>query len=780
MPEAIPSGGRSVVGTRHPRSDAVAKVRGEAAYVADLTFPGALEAAVLRSPHPFARIKRIDVSRAASLPGVAAIAYAGNTPAIPLDFAIKDQYLFARTYARYAGEPVAAVAAHTKRQAEAALAAIDVDYEVLTPVLSIDEALAPGAPLVHPQWRTYERSAGRVLRGNVCGYNRIRRGNVERALKRAWAVVESRFTFSAGIPGYLEPRAAVARREPDGGLTVWCGSQSPYSNREELAAFFNLPLDKVRFVNQFVGGAFGGKILLAAEWYAAALALQCDRPVRLVFSRHEDGLHVFARHGGRALIRSGVAQDGGLTAMQASFVFDGGAYSGYGNGAALIATMLVSAPYRIPNLDLEATLVYTNKQIAGPVRAPGGPQATFAKEVHIDEVAARVGCDPVTFRLRNMWDEEDESPAGQRLRGVSAKRVLQAAADAIGWGTPCRPNRGRGIACSWWFSSCGRSEARVEVRADGSVHVTSGNPEVGTGAATGSLPIIVAEHLGTSPGSVFLHLADTADAAYDSGVGGSASTFSAGWAVLAAARDVREQLLSVAEHALEARRDDIVIGEGRLFVRGSPEHGISLGEAAALAGGVVCATGATPQIDDPSLEHPARLEHHEFAAWLAPSFTASAAEVQVDPETGRVTVERIVTAQDVGTAIDPAGIEGQIEGGAVQALGFALSEELQFGPHGIMNTGLGDYLMPTIADAPDIQPIIIESPSHEGPLGAKGVGEPPVTTPGAAIGNAVYHATGNPPHDVPLTPERVWRGLAQSRADTTSAAEFPHETAKTR
>jgi CO/xanthine dehydrogenase Mo-binding subunit len=756
--------GANVVGTRQPRSDAVAKVCGRAAYVADLAFPDALEAAILRSPHPFARIRRIDVSRAASLPGVAAVVYAGNTPAKPLDFAIKDQHLFARTYARYAGDPLAAVAAQTRRQAEAALAAIEVDYDVLTPVLSIDEALAPGAPLVHPDWRTYERSAGRVLRGNVCGYNRIRRGNVRRALERAWAVVESRFSFSPGIPGYLEPRAAVARREPDGGLTVWCGSQSPYGNREELAAFFDLPVEKVRFVNQFVGGAFGGKILLAAEWYAAALALQCDRPVRLVFSRHEDSLHVFHRHGGRALIRSGVARDGSLTAMQASFLFDGGAYSGYGNGAALIATMLVSAPYRIPNLDLEATLVYTNKQIAGPVRAPGGPQATFAKEVHIDEIAARVGMDPLAFRLQNMWDQEDVSPTGQRLTGVSAKRVLQAAAEGIGWGTPCRPKRGRGIACSWWFSSCGRSEARVEVRADGSIHVTSGNPEVGTGAATGSLPIIVAEHLGISPSAVVLHLADTSDATYDGGVGGSASTFSAGWAVLAAARDVREQLLSVAEEALEARRDDITIREGRLFVRGSPEHGISLGEAAALAGGIVGATGQTPQIDDPDIEHPARLEHHEFAAWLAPSYTASAAQVEVDPDTGRVTVERIVTAQDVGTAIDPAGIEGQIEGGAVQALGFALTEELHFGPHGIINTGLGDYLMPTIADAPDIQSVIIASPSREGPLGAKGAGEPPVTTPGAAIGNAVYHATGYAPHDVPLTPERVWRQLARSQS----------------
>jgi len=262
-----------LIGSPQPRRDALEKVRGAARYTADIHLDGALSATVLRSPHSMAKIRSIDLRHAEAMPGVAAIAYSGNTPHKPLDFGIKDQHLFPPTYVRYRGEPVAAVAADTDEHARAAANAIEIAYEPMPAVLSIDAAVARDAALVHPDWKTYEKTRNRVLKGNVCGYSRVHRGDVEAALKRADVVVESRFTFSAGIPGYIEPRAALARREPDGGLTVWCGSQSPYGNREELAEFFDLPLDTVRFINQYVGGAFGGKILMAAEWYAAALAL---------------------------------------------------------------------------------------------------------------------------------------------------------------------------------------------------------------------------------------------------------------------------------------------------------------------------------------------------------------------------------------------------------------------------------------------------------------------------------------------------------------------------
>lgn len=750
------------IGSRVPRTDALTKVSGQATYVADIGLDHLLEAVVLRSPHPFARIKSIRIDAAARMPGVSAVAYSGNTPAKPLDFGIKDQHLFPREYARYAGEPVAAVAADTIEQAQAAAAAIAVEYEVLTPVQTIEQALSPHGPLVHPDWQTYEKGANRVLHRNVCGHNRIRRGDVAAALATADVVVESAFEFSPGIPGYIEPRAAIARRESGGGLTVWCGSQSPYSNRDELAAFFELAPECVRFINQFVGGAFGGKILMATEWYAAALALRCDRPVRMVWSRHEDGLNVFPRHGGTATFRSGARRTGELLAMQASFHFDTGAYIGYGAGSALIATMLASAPYRIPNLDLAGTLVYTNKQVAGPVRAPGGPQATFAKELHIDELARALDMDPLDFRLRNAWEEGDESPTGQKLTSVSVKETLRRAAETIGWHEPREPNRGVGIACSWWFSSCGRSEAKVEVRADGSVHVHSGNPEVGTGSAAGALPLIVADRLGVDPSAIVLTLGDTATATYDGGVGGSASTFSAGQAVRIAADAVREKLLDQAEDVLEARRDDIEFRGGTASVRGAPEHAVSLAGIASRSGGTVEAAGVTEEISEPEFDA-SLVQSHDFASWLAPSFTTSAAEVDVDPDTGRVRVQRIVTAEDVGFAINPTGIIGQIEGGAVQGLGFALSEELHFDDQGIVNTGFHDYLLPTVIDAPRIECILIESPSKEGPLGMKGVGEPPVTTPAGAIGNAIRAAVGAVPYRTPMTPERVWRAVRSSR-----------------
>lgn len=745
-----------VIGTLRVRPDADRKVRGQAAYVADLESNDALTAVLVRSPHPFARIRRLDTSFAARMAGVAAVAHRDTVPDTPLDFGIKDQHLFPREYVRYAGEPVVAIAADTMEHAQAAAAAVEIEYEPLPSINDVEAALAPGAPLVHPGWQSYERTANRVLSGNICGRNRIRRGDVDAALARADVVVTSNFRFGAGIPGYIEPRGAIARRESDGGLTVFCSSQSPYSNRDDLAAFFGLSTERVRFVNQFVGGAFGGKILMCAEWYAAALALQCDRPVRLVFSRHDDGLTVFPRHGGTATFTSGAAADGTLLAMRAAFVFDTGAYIGYGAGTGQIATMLASSPYRIAALDLQATLVYTNKQVAGPVRAPGGPQATWAKELHIDEIARRLEIDPLDLRLRNAWEDGDMSPTGQILQAVSVKETLSRAAEAIGWGRPRPRGSGLGIGCSWWFSSCSRSEARVEIRSDGRVHVHSGNPEVGTGSAAAALPIIVADRLGVDPSSITVTLADTATQTFDSGVGGSGSTFSAGLAALEAADAVRGRLIERAEDLLEARAEDIELHEGHARVRGAPDHTVSFAQLAAASGGSVQADGVAPEVGDPEFDAEA-VESHGFESWLAPSFVASAADVEVDTQTGRVNVRRIVTAQDVGHAINPAGIIGQIEGGAVQALGFALTEELRFGERGIQNPGFHDYLMPTALDAPAIEAIIIERPSPESPMGLKGVGEPPMTTPAAAIGNAIRDAAGSVPYITPMTPERVWR-----------------------
>lgn len=751
-----------MLGAPRPRMDGSAKVTGQTVFTADVDLERPLCGVVVRSPHAFARIRGIDTGRARAMPGVAAIAHAGTVPDKALDFGIKDQHLFAKSYARYAGEPVAAVAAESEDSARAAAEAIVVDYDVLRPVLDPEDALAADAPLVHPDWQTYDKSEGRTLVANVCGACRIKRGDVEAALASAGAVrVKSDYSFAPGMPGYLEPRAALARKGADGSLTVWCGSQSPYSNRDDLAAFFGLDPADVRFVNQFVGGAFGGKILMAAEWYAAALALQCDRAVRVAWSRHEDGLHIYPRHGGYAHFESAVSKQGIFLGMRAAYVFDTGAYIGYGTGTALIATMLSSAPYRIPNLDIEAKLVYTNKHIAGPVRAPGGPQANFAKESHVDELALALGMDPLEFRMQNAWDEGDVSPSGQKLHGVSIKETLRRAADAIGWGKPLPPNCGRGLCCTWWFSSCSESKARVEVGGDGSVRVFSGNPEVGTGSAAAALPIIAADALGIAPDDVELVLADTATKTYDSGVGGSGSTYSAGQAVGAAALEVKNSLLARAEDALEARKEDIVIQDSVAFVRGSPDHKVTLAQLATNAGGMIEGSGQAPKLSDPEFDA-SLVESHDFPSWMDPSFTTTAAEVSVDPQTGAVVVRHIATAQDVGFAINPTGAVGQIEGGAVQGLGFALTEELKYDDSGAVQPNLDDYLLPTAVDAPRITTIMVESPSLNGPHGMKGVGEPPVTTPAGAIANAIRAAVGTAPNETPMTPERVWRALNQS------------------
>lgn len=748
----------TVIGTNRVRGDARAKASGATIYTADVGLDNALSAHVRRSPHAFARIRRIDIAKASAMPGVAAIVFSGNVPDKRLAFGIKDQFLFPRDCARYAGEPVAAVAAESESQAIAAAEAIEIDFEPLEPVLTIDDALREGARLVHPDWQTYEKAAGRVLDRNTCGYNRIRRGDVDAAFATADTVVESRFRFSHGMPAYIEPRAALARKEPDGGLTVWCGSQAPYDNRDSLAEYFELDVEKVRFINQFVGGGFGGKLLMAAEWYAAALALRCDRPVRLVWSRREDCLNVFPRHGGRATFRSGACNDGTLVAMRASIVFDTGAYLGWGGGSALIATMLASAPYRIPNLDIEGRLVYTNKHNAGPVRAPGGPQANFAKELHLDELARELDIDPLEFRLHNTWVDGDASPTGQRLEGVSAKDVLERAARAVGWGTAKPAGRGRGLACTWWFSSCTESRARVEITREGKVRLHSGNPEVGTGSAAWALPMLAADALGMDPEDIEMVLADTASAAYDGGVGGSGSTFGSGMAAENAARDVREKLVAKAEDVLEARAEDIEIRDGRAYVRGSPDHFADFASLADAAGGTIEGRGESVGSEDPEFDA-TLVESHTFASWMGPSFTATAAEVDVDAETGRVRVRKLATAQDVGFAVNPSGIVGQIEGGAVQGLGWALTEEMRYEDGRLVNPNFGGYLLPTAVDAPEIEAIIVEHASKDGPRGMKGVGEPPVTTPAGAIGNAIRDAVGVVPYEAPMTPERIWRAI---------------------
>lgn len=752
----------SIVGTHRIRGDARAKAAGSTIYTADVALDNALIAHVRRSTYPFARIRRVDIGKASAMPGVAAIVYSGNVPDKRLAFGIKDQFLFPRDFARYAGEPIAAVAADTEAQAIAAADAIEIDVEPVEPILTIDDALAPDARLVHPDWETYEKGEGRVLDRNTCGYNRIRRGDVDKAFASADVVVESHFRFSHGMPAYIEPRAALARKEPDGGLTVWCGSQTPYDNRDGLAEFFDLDVEKVRFVNQFVGGGFGGKLLMAAEWYAAALALKCDRPVRLVWSRREDSLNVYPRHGGRAAFKSGARKDGTLTAMRASIVFDTGAYIGWGGGSALIASMLASAPYRIPDLDIESRLVYTNKHNAGPVRAPGGPQANFAKELHIDQLARKLGIDPLEFRLHNAWVEGDAGPTGQRLEGVSARDVLERAARAIGWGTPKAAGRGRGIGCTWWFSSCTESRARVEITKEGRVRLHSGNPEVGTGSAAWALPMLAAEALGMAPEQIEVVLADTASAAYDGGVGGSGSTFGSGMAAENAAKDAREKLIARAEDVLEARAEDIEIRDGRAYVRGAPDHFADFAMLAEAAGGTIVGNGEAIGSEDPEFDA-SLVESHSFASWMGPSFTATAAEVDVDADTGRVRVRKLATAQDVGFAVNPPGVIGQIEGGAVQGLGWALTEEMRYEDGIFVNPSLGGYLLPTAVDAPEIEAIIVERPSKQGPRGMKGAGEPPVTTPAAAIGNAIRDAVGTVPYETPMTPERVWRAIEESR-----------------
>jgi CO/xanthine dehydrogenase Mo-binding subunit len=748
----------TVVGKPLPRVDAHGKLTGRAVYAADFALPGMLHGKVLRSTEPHARITRVDTRRALAIPGVRAVLTAADIPEVRYGGAIRDETVLARDRVRYVGQPVALVAASTLETAEAALRAIDVACEPLPAVLDVEAALAPGAPPVHEAWETY--TALPLLRrdGNVCNRARIVAGDIERGFEEADHVFEHRFRTGMVHQGYTEPRAAVAAWDAAGQVTVWSNTQLPFDVQATLADILEVPPSRVRLVVTAVGGGFGGKLRVGVEHFAALLARRTGRPVKVMTTCEEELVAAYPRQGTLIELRTGVTGDGRLTAKQGRIVFDTGAFAGSGPAVASVATLVLAGPYRIPNLLLEGLAVYTHKTNCGSFRAPSGPQANFACESQMDMIAAALGIDPLELRLRNIVREGDEGPTGQVLAGVGLEECLRRAAAAIGW-TDRRPGpwRGKGIACGWWTTTGGSSGVYVKINPDGSVALNTGAAEIGTGALTGAAQIL-AEELGVEVSDITVVSADTYATPFDFGAQGSRTAFAVGNACRVAAADLRQQLLALASAQLGlpaevlALRGRHVVGDGRR---------ISLADLARTSqqsGGGVIAHGTF--IAPPTTYDAKRVEAHVYPVFHSPSFHAHAAEVSVDPETGEVTVERYVVAQDVGFAVNPTYIEGQIEGGVAQGLGQALSEEIVYEGGRVLNPNLTDYKMPTALDVPRIESILVQHPSAAGPHGAKGVGEPPNIEPPAAIANAVAAAAGVRITSLPITAEKVLEALA--------------------
>lgn len=748
-----------VVGKPLPRLDASGKVTGTAIYAADFALPGMLYGKVLRSAEPHARLVRVDVSRTFRIPGVRAVITAADVPDARYGGALKDETVFARDKVRYVGQPVAAVAATTPEAAEAGVAAIEAAYEPLTPVFDLAAALAPGAPLVHEAWQTY--SALPILHrdGNVCNRARIVTGDVERGWAEADRIFEHRFTTAVVHQGYTEPRAAVASWDSSGQVTVWSNTQLPFEVQSTLAEILAIPPSKIRVIVPGIGGAFGGKLRVGVEHFAALLARACGRPVKLVTTSEEELTAAYPRQATIVELKTGVTREGRITVKEGRIYFDTGAFAGSGPGVASVATLVLAGPYRIPNLFLEGYAVYTNKTNCGSFRAPSGPQANFAVESQMDIIADALGLDPLELRLRNIVREGDEGPTGQVLQAVGLEECLQRAAAAIGWHErrPAR-GRGKGIACGWWTTTGGSSGVYVKINPDGTVALNTGAAEIGTAALTGAAQVL-AEELGIDLADISVVSADTFSTPFDFGAQGSRTAFAVGNACRAAVAELKRKIFAQAAAQLAVPEATLALRDKHVVADGARVSLAELARQSQAVGGGLIAHGTF--VAPPTPHDEKRVQAHVYPAFHSPSFHTHAVDLSVDEETGEIAIHKYVVAQDVGFALNPTYIEGQIEGGVAQGLGQALSEEIVYREGRVLNPNLTDYKMPTTLDVPRVQSILVQHPSLVGPHGAKGVGEPPNIEPPAAVANALAAATSLRVTNLPITAEKIALGIRE-------------------
>ncbi|MFM9106859.1 MAG: xanthine dehydrogenase family protein molybdopterin-binding subunit [Chloroflexota bacterium] len=764
------------VGKRVRRLDADDKLTGAARYASDYRPHGLLHGKVLRSDRPSARIVSIDVSAAEALPGVEAVLF-GDAGCHSFGEAVKDQTVFAQGFVRHVGQAVAAVAADSPETAELACNLIRVEYEDLPAVFDPVAALGPDAPLVHPDYAAHGAPPSLRRWGNVCSQVLLETGDVDAAFAAPGSeIVESAYATHSTHQTPMETRAVVAEADARGALTIHTSTQHPFGVRQQLHEALRLPYSDIRVVAETVGGGFGSKLEATLELYAAVLARAAGRPVRIVNTRAEDLETGSPRHPMTFAIRSAVLPGGDIAAREVRVVIDAGAFTTGSPTIAAIVAQLAPGPYRIPSVRVEVLAVYTNKMAFGAYRAPGGVQAAFAVESHTDEIAARLGIGRIAIRKRNLFRDGDRGHNGQPLSGVAIEQAIDRAAAAIGLSDDPVPGsapapgpggllRGKGLACTWWLTVAGSSGCSVQLNEDGTVSVLTGATEIGTGSVAAAVAQVVAEELGVSTGKIRLIWGDTAGTPMDAGAQGSRTTYNMGRAAQRATQAARAELLRRAANLLEAAEADLEVREGRISVRGVPDRSLSYADL--MAGQMwiaepVIGQGTFLAADVPFDE--ATTLGSVLPTMTAPSWHCHACEVEIDPETGQTRILDYVVAQDVGYAINPVGVEGQFQGGAVQGIGFALTEELVIEDGRLRNPNLALYKLPTTLEAPRVRTEIVESPTSEGPYGAKGVGEAPVILPPAAIGSAVRAAIGVPVAATPFSPERVLSALRRGPA----------------
>jgi CO/xanthine dehydrogenase Mo-binding subunit len=755
------------LGERVHRKDAFLKVTGSARFTADLAFPGMLVARIVRSPHAHARIASIDCSRASRVRGVRAVVTGEQAPWL-YNLALRDQPFLATGRVRYAGEPVVAIAAEDEDSAAEAAALVQVDYEPLPAVLDAREAMGEDAPVLHPDLGGYvhDPSFVPVAGTNVCNHFRLRKGDPEEALRAADHVFDDTYYSHAIQHAALEPRAVIAQWDRDDQLTVWSSQQSPWFALNDLSLALGLPQSKIRVVAPYIGGGFGGKHGLVGEPAAIALAACVrGRPVKLVYGREEEFSSGLVRGPVHIRLRTGVDADGTIVGRVAEVVWDTGAYANVGPLLCRNGSYSSTGPYRIPDQAIDGYCVYTNKVVTGAFRGYGVMEMAFAYESQMDAIARTLGIDPTELRRRNLLRDGDETSTGEVVRSSGLEAALDRCARAVAdWGPVSEPSVGRAIVLTAKSSVApSGSSTLLRVNDDGTVVVYVSTTEMGQGSQT-VMAQLAAETLGARLEDVTVVSSDTAMTPPDRSTSSSRSTFHMGNAVVGAATDARDQMLDKAGRMLEAAKEDLEIRDSAVSIRGVPDAKLTFADIAAIRPGVDIGSIVARGSFVPSKSAPMDLDTgrapHIVAFWL---YSSQAVEVQVDTATGRVRVLRVASVHDTGRTLNPDACETQAEGGAGIATSAAVLEEILLGERGnVANPDFDDYRIMTAADMPPIEAHMVEVPHHEGPFGAKGMGEGPTTGIAAAIANAVEDAIGVRIRELPITPEKVLHAL-QSR-----------------
>ncbi len=741
------------IGTRPDRPDGADKVTGRARFGADFNLPGQLIGKVLRSPHAHAAIKSIDTSKAEALPGVKAVITAKDFPEqanliVPtgeMQVNLRDvtRNVMAREKALYEGHPVAAVAAVSEVIARQALSLIKVDYQVLPHVIDVLDAMKPGAPILHDGMMTEGANPPASKPSNIAKRIEFKKGDAAAGFGHADVVIEREYTTQAVHQGYIEPHAALASASEDGQVQLWSTTQGHFQVRGFCARLLNIETSQIRVTATEIGGGFGGKTVVYLEPLAIRLSQKAGKPVKMTMTREEVFRASGPAPGGHVKVKIGATKDGRIVAGECIVKMQAGAFPGSPVGPACMCSF---ACYDIDNMYIEGFDVVSNRPKVAAYRAPGAPISAWAVESTIDLLAQRLNMDPIELRLKNAAKKGTKTAYGVTFNTIGMVETLEAVKNSAHYKTPPKPGYARGVAAGFWFNVGADSSAAAHVGEDGSVTVISGNPDIGGSRA--SLALMAAEELGVDYEKVRPVIADTASIGFNFVTGGSRVTFATGLAVVNSVRDLIRELKVRAAKIWKVDPEAVIWENGMAKPAGSNVGEfapLSIAELAAQAGRTGGPINGHAQLN---------------VTGAGPGFGVHVVDLKVDHDTGCVSIGRYTAAQDVGTAIHPSYVEGQLQGGAVQGIGWALNEEYIYNKRGKLdNPGFLDYRMPVASDLPMIETILVEVPNPTHPYGVRGVGEVPIVPPTAAIGNAIARATGVRLVDLPMSPPKISEAL---------------------